>query len=222
MKIYTTKSAIFVALSLLLHYTQAHASKLTFDISSIADGRIIDQTYGNNITATTMGAFSYGSDQGFTPNVTLNYGPNSPQLWTKNFGNLTNLLQSSRPDPQLLVLTFTAEAGFNVRLHSFDLAGWTPGFNSEPTINSVSVLDGANNILFSQSNPVISITSSTPFTFGTPLTGQVLKIQIDATNIDADDIGIDNIIFSQVSTPADPLPDLIIDLIIGQAVSEPV
>jgi hypothetical protein len=200
MKAYLLTLGILIALSSAFTCTEARASVLTFDITGISNNQIVNSAYGDNITAATVGSFSYGAANGFTPDVTVDYGPASPKLWTTQFGDLTNVLISSSPDPNLLILTFTAENGFNVSLHSFDLVGWTPGFSLDPTINSVKVFDGNNNVLFTQTNPTISIVSHTSFTFGTPLAAQVLKVQIDALNIDSDDIGIDNINFSQSST----------------------
>jgi hypothetical protein len=199
MKADIVTSGILIALSSVFTYAEARASVLTFDLTGISNNQIVNSAYGDNITAATVGSFSYGFAQGFTPNVTVDYGPLSPKLWTTQFGDLANVLISSSPDPNLLIVTFTAANGFSVRLHSFDLAGWTPGFSFDPTINSVKVFDGNNNVLFTQTNPTVSITSHTPFTFGTPLAAQVLKVQIDALNIDSDDIGIDNIIVSQSS-----------------------
>jgi hypothetical protein len=204
MKAYTVASGILIALSSVFTYSVTRASVLIFDITGISNNQIVNSAYGDNITAATVGSFSYGAAQGFTPNVTVDYGPASPKLWTTQFGDLTNVLISSSPDPNLLIVTFTAANGFNVRLHSFDVAGWTPGFSLDPTINSVKVFDGNNNVLFTQTNPTISITSHRPFTFSTPLAAQVLKVQIDALNVDSDDIGIDNIKFSQSITGQNP------------------
>lgn len=199
MKSHAITSALVVALSSVLTPTEAHASTLIFDISGIPDG-ILNQAYGDNITAAEVGSFSYGVARGFTPDVTVDYGPASPQLWTTGFGDLTNGLSSSLPDPNLLTLTFTAAYGFNVSLYTFDLAG-SSSFGLNPIINSVTIFDGDNNVLFSQTNAEISISSHTSFTFGTPLTAQVLKVKIDALNTDSDDIGIDNVTFSQVQVP---------------------
>ena len=135
MKTIPITSAGMAILISLLASPLTHASLLIFDVANISNGSILNQNYGDNITATTMGNFSYGSVQGFTPNVTVSYGPNSPQLWTNQFGNLTNVLISSLPDPQPLTLTFTADPGFNVRLtHSTSLDGH-PGLAPIPRSN---------------------------------------------------------------------------------------
>lgn len=196
MEINTITFAWVVALSSVLTPIKARAAVLTFDMPV---NPVVDQAYGDNITAATNGDFSYGVAQGFTPDITVAYEAGSPQLWATGYGDLKNGLTSDSSDQELLVLTFTATSGFDVRLHSFDLAA--TGFSSDETINSVTVFDGNNNILFSQTNPKISISSHTSFTFGTPLTAQVLKVKIDAQNTDSDDIGIDNVTFSQIAVP---------------------
>jgi hypothetical protein len=204
--------ALFAGLSLLLATAEVRASVLTFDLSGLSNGQSIDQTYGDNITAPTIGGFSYGSAQGFTPNISVAYGPNDARLWADSFGDVTNVLISAG-DNTLLTLTFTAAAGLGVRLHSFDLVGWTPGFASDPTINSITVFDGNDNLLFSQTGPSISISSHTTFAFGAPLVAEELRVQIDALNIDSDDIGIDNVIFSETV----PEPGFVLSLANGVA-----
>jgi hypothetical protein len=76
-------------------------------------------------------------------------------------------------------------------------------------INSVKVLDGANHTLFSQSSVPVqgdaSPPSHTTFTFP-PLVASTLSIRIDASNLTADfgaeDVGLDNVHFSQVPEPS--------------------
>lgn len=150
-----------------------------------------------------MGGFAYGAAEGFTPDVTLQYGNTSPALWTTDYGNLTNVLFEDADNTGVLNLTFTG-SGINARLHRFELAAYNPAFGPDPTITSVTVFDSANTVLFSQNNVTVSTTTSTAFAFATPLEDDVLRIEIDARNLADlnDDIAIDNVVFSQVPEPA--------------------
>src|SRR5205085_5057701 len=143
----------------------------------------------------------YGTAGGATPNVVADYGSdilsNGP-----NFGDLGNVLYHTR-NPGYFELTLTADAGRQVSLNSFDMAGYA---HVSYTIPFVRVLDITNHVLFSQENVFIdsSPTGHTHFDFAPPLTGQSLTIQF---NPDAagDKIGFDNVLFSQF-TPATPPP----------------
>ena len=54
--------------------TPLSAAVLTFDTGNTTDGSGIPTTYGDNITATTIGSSSYGATGGFTPDITVSYG----------------------------------------------------------------------------------------------------------------------------------------------------
>ena len=182
--------------------TGANGAVLTFDITGIGNFDNIDQSYGDNVTATTMGSFSYGSAEGFTPNVVVEYGDSDPSLWTTGYGNLTNVLFENLDGSGVLTVDFSADPGFEVLIHEFDLVGYDSAFGTPPTIDLVDVSD-ASNSLFSLANAVISDTTSTNFSFSPALQAPQLTITIDARNLGNlnDDIAIDNIVFSQVAIP---------------------
>ena len=127
-----------------------------------------------------------------------------PQVitWDSQFGDLDRVCMGT--EPYLFQMKLVADAGYLVSLQSFDMACW-PGVNY--TINSVKIFEentNTNTPLFVQTNVLILGSPSTPpqhshFIF-TNLTASRILIQYDATNVDSDDVGIDNITFSQVGT----------------------
>ena len=185
------------------------ATVLTFDIAGITNFQAAPQGYGDNVTSSSMGSFSYGSAQGFTPNLTVSYGNTTPALWTTGYGDLTNIAFEDADGSGILNITLTSAAtGVQARLHSFDLAAFTANFASDPTINSVTVYDGANAVLFAQNNVTIARTGHTSFVFDPPLIGATLRIEVNALNLGGrnDDIAADNITFSQVGSPPSGTP----------------
>jgi hypothetical protein len=193
------KTFIISAFLALMTAAKLQATVLTFDITGLTDFFPAPQAYGDNVTSATMGAFSYGTTGGFTPNITTTYGNTQPTLWTTGYGDLSNVLFEDQDNTGVLNITFSADPGFLVRLHSFDLAAYNPAFGSDPTITSVTVFNSLNVALFTRANASISEITRTPFTFATPLSDTSLRIEIDARNLGGlnDDIGADNITFSQ-------------------------
>lgn len=185
----------------------ASATILTFDLP-LDDASAIDQSYGDNVSGSPQGGFSYGvGAEGFTPNVTVAYSDNS-RFWGPDFGDLVNVVYTLDGSFEL---TLTAAAGFVVELFEFDLAGW---LQADYTINSVSVRDGGGNVLFSQTNAHIEGDGGGPrrthFDFSSdPLSASVLIIAFDSSNLggNADNIGIDNIRFGQQRASQTPVPE---------------
>jgi hypothetical protein len=107
-------------------------------------------------------------------------------------------------EPQPFEFRLVADPGFKVELNSFDMAGW-PHLDFA-SIASVSVEDGAGIVLASQSNVLIQGDAIEPqhthLSF-TGITAQELRIKFDSTTdghgnvLDSDDVGLDNINFSQ-------------------------
>lgn len=205
------------------------ATILTFDITDLSypgaenfpEGFQISQAYGDFVTSTSVpfggGTFDYGvGAEGFTPNVSVDYGPVSaqtggPSLWRYNYGDLIRILYQgstftgSGTDYDYLVITLQADPGFEVLLYGFELAGW---FETDYTVMGVAVYNSVFNDLFPDQNRVFhdpnamvmgSGPSHTSYVFGTPLRGRTIAIFIDASNLGATSelIGIDNIWFGQ-------------------------
>lgn len=183
---------------------------LTFDLGpQVGNGAFVPQAYGDNVTAATMGDFSYGGSAPFTPNISVLYsgGDTGPGVWNTNYGDLTNVIFGQQSE--FLFVTFTPQAGSTVRLNSFDLAGWP---DTDYVIDAVQVFaDG--NPLFEQFNVFINGATGTPrhtpFTFTNLTANTFLTIQIDARNLgnQSDNIGIDNISFSQLGGNAAAAPE---------------
>ena len=91
-----------------------------------------------------------------------------------------------------------ADPGYLVNLASFDMANWG---NYSQTISSLSLQDGNGNNLYFASNVLVPGTGHTHYTF-TTATAPTVKILFDASvGVDADDVSMDNITFSQQSVP---------------------
>src|SRR5215211_6903160 len=78
----------------LLNIQRSSATDLTFDGTSGP----VNQSYGDRVTSTTMGAFSYGEHgEDFTPNITVQYDPNSgaAYTWPSGYGDLIRTLYES-------------------------------------------------------------------------------------------------------------------------------
>lgn len=183
-------------------------------------GADLQTDYGDRVSAGSMpvpgGTFTYGnSGEGFTPNVTLDaFAANANQinsrvsLWGNGYGDLVNVLFGDQNTGSFTV-QLTADAGFEVRLFHFDLAGFG---NRDFTINEVRVTDGTG-ALFSQLDVLVEGDLTGPrhtaFDFASPLAAQVLNIVIDYSNLAGnaqDNIGIDNIRFGQDPAGVDPPP----------------
>ncbi len=219
------QALLLVTLSL----SQSQATILTFDIfdpgfpgtENFPEGFQIFQNYGDFVTSTSVpfggGTFDYGvGAEGFTPNVSVDYGPVSPQtggpsLWRYNYGDLIRILYQgstftgSGTDFDYLVITLQADPGFDVLLYSFELAGW---FETDYTIMGVAVYNDVFNDLFPAQNRVFHDLNAlvlgtgpthTSYVFNSPLRGNTIAIFIDASNLGANSelIGIDNIRFGQ-------------------------
>ena len=176
---------------------------LTFDPASgsFTSASALPQAYGDRVTAATQGGFKYGTAGGFTPNVVAQYGttgtnPATILCWTTSYGNLTGVIYSS-PSGSKFQLVLTADAGFNVSLSSFDMAGY-PATNY--TINNVKVADGTGKVLFNQNNVLIKGAgpSHTHFTMPITVVAQKLVITFDSSNQGGYNVGMDNVQFSQV------------------------
>jgi hypothetical protein len=180
---------------------RAGALELTFDPVD-HDFQRIDQGYGDRVTTTPQDGMEYGTAEGFTPNVETSYGPIPPalpSLWRVGYGDLVDVLFEDQDSWGVLEVTFTADPQWNVALHGFDMAA----YRSVGPIRSLQVRDGAGTVLFTESDVSIPAVSHRRFEFDPPLEAHVLVLAFDSGNLGqhSDDIGMDNIAFSQVSVP---------------------
>jgi hypothetical protein len=198
----------------------ASATVLTFDIVGIAPGVNLPQTYGDNVTAAIMGNFSYGTAQGFTPNVTVSYVANNtpgvtPELqwWSTGYNDLVNIVENEADGDTGYRIVLTAAAGFNVTLQSFDLGN----FGSAVTLPGLQVLNSSNTPLLNLSNIAVPADTSPHLSFAGPWTSSTLSIVVNTTGLggQTDNIGLDNITFSQSAVTAPGIPEPASLLLIG-------
>jgi len=206
------------------------ATTLTFNITGAQQNEAIPQGgsaltgYGTFVNSSTLGNFNYliGSE-GATPNVRVSYGPateltgtcsfdatNScvyqyPATGTDRFGDLSAVIaQSSRgADSGKLLVTFLADPGYTVSLQGFDVAIWQVLNLSMETVNSIEILDGANNVLSAANNVAVpGDASHLHFAPASIVSAPVIRLALDASNLGfpgAENIGISNIQFSQAT-----------------------
>lgn len=206
------------------------ATTLTFNITGAPQNEAIPQGgsaltgYGTFVNASTIGNFNYliGSE-GATPNVRVTYGPETqftgvcsfdatsscvyqyPATGADRFGDLSAVIaQSSRgADSGKLLVTFLADPGYTVSLQGFDVAIWQVLNVPMETINSIQILDGANNVLSAANNVVVpGDTSHLHFAPGSIVSAPVIRLAIDASNLGypgTENTGISNIQFSQAT-----------------------
>lgn len=162
-----------------------HATQLNFDTYSGA-------TYGDRVSVFGPG---YGSAGGATPNITLDFVPSAGQtfsVYASGYGTLQNALGHVNFDVPGSI-RFTPDAGWDVVLQGFDIAGWSASSYANSRIRIVDG-DGATRYdsgLFTfAANTVLSLPPA-PIRSSGPLT---LFVN------DFGDLGIDNLVFSQVSS----------------------
>jgi hypothetical protein len=207
----TSTRMLLILAALLLWATAPHATAavLTFDIVGQADYAPLSQEYGDRITSTAMGSFSYGIDSGYTPNISVTYtgtpgGPLGSDLcvWGSWSTQETNVLNNEDDGEPLLRIDFTADSGYLVNLHSFDLTAYLGGTF---TVDNL-LIQNQNGALLSESG--ISINGPINYNDddeGTIWSGTQISIILDLTSVgrENDSIGLDNIKFSQsVPEPA--------------------
>jgi len=178
-----------LALAACLAPLPAPATLLLFENSSGFNlSAIFPQSYGDRVTNTLQNGFRYGLANGATPNVEVSYL--NAGTWSTGYGNLTNLVYVRSPGP--LEITLTADPGFEVLLHGFDLG--------------LRVVDLGGALLHAQDNLLVQGMpgTRTSLSFPTPLHARVVRIRIDSSNLGSSalqNIGIDNVLFSQAAVP---------------------
>lgn len=204
----TTRFALSLLTLVFVFSLQSRTSAdvvLIFDQSGgTGNGQQLDQDYGDRVTASPDGnGHQYdiitGAGLGLTPNVEMSYGPGIPRLWILGYGDLTNVYYEEDMNDGALEMTFDADPGYEVGLFGFDVAA----FLSDRTIAGLSVVDGNNNVLWSQGSTLISGTSHNDFDFVNGLFAESLTLSIDLSGLGSDynDIGIDNVHFAQRAIP---------------------
>lgn len=173
---------------------------LTFEPNP-GNGLQLDQNYGDRVTSTSQNGFSYGqTTSGFTPNVEVTY--NTLFHWDGSYGDLVDVIYSAE---ELTNIALVADAGFEVLLYGFDLAGWP---NATYVIPSVRVQDGNGSTLFFESDVVVNGNAQGPghssILFGVPLRAAEIHLEIDSSPFFASLVGIDNVRFAQTVSVPEP------------------
>jgi hypothetical protein len=202
-----TKTFLTLTGAIVLITVPGRADMLLFNptVGAFSNLNPLPQGYGNRITAADQGGFHYDLVGGATPNVVTQFATGSmPAIftWDFQFGDLQNVIFAQ--EPRVFQFNLNADPGFLVTLNSFDMASWPM---LDYTIKSVTIEDGNGAVLYSQSNPLIKGANSTHTHFSfNGVTANTLQIFFDSTNVDSDDVGIDNINFSQ-SRVVDAVPE---------------
>jgi len=184
----------------------ANATILTFDIPNLTNFQNAIQDYGDNVTGLVDGTGSYGvGAEGFTANITAEYGTIDPAYWTSGYSDLTNVLFDDADSRGPLELILTADAGYSVALYDFDLGA----FGADRTVTSVRVTDETSTVLFESLGDTISGATHSDYFFSSPLSGQSLTITIDQILLGgaSDDVALDNIRFGQFENQNAPVPE---------------
>lgn len=195
------------------------ATTLTFNITGAQQNEAIPQAYGAYVNSAVFGNYNYLiGPEGPTPNVFVTYGP-STQLtgvcgfdastscvyrYENEFGDLGSVIaQSSRgADQGKIVTTLTADPGYLVSILGFDVAAWHY-LGSDLTVDSISILDGDDNVLWSVTDVTAPVDGHAHFAPG--VSAPVLSLSLDASNLGypgAENVGISNIEFSQTPEPS--------------------
>jgi hypothetical protein len=198
--------------------TVSFGTVLTFDN---AESSVIPTDYGsrvNNSGNDAGGRTGFNLTHGATPNVTVQMfsadyqGGTWNQLgnlyrWSTNYADLVDVAFHNPPTEGARII-LTADAGQEVRLHSFQMGGWP---RSDQTLPFLQVLVDGNPV-FTQTNITISGTTADTFTFDpNAVKGRVIEIRFGGNW----NVGIDNIAFSQTGgcepNPADVNNDGVVD-----------
>lgn len=161
------------------------ATQLTFDTYN-------STTYGDRVTDFGLG---YGSAGGATPNITLDFVPanGAPfSVYTSGYGPLRHALGHTNYDVPGQV-RFTPDPGWDVVLQGVDIAAWSSASYANSRIR---IVDGSGTTRY----------DSGLFTFGPNTVLQLPAAPIRSSGPltlfvnDFGDLGIDNVVFSQVSS----------------------
>ena len=192
----TLPAAAVVAASLALLAGTAQATMLTFtSISNLGPAHGAD--YGDRVTAAGPGI---GLEGGATPNIVLDFVPTSSAspftVYAGGYASLSSALGHTSFNVKGYV-QFTPDPGWDVVLTSFEVAGW---LSSNYPDSRIRVVDTEGATLFDSGSftfPASTVQSFLPAPIRSSLP---LRLVID----DFGDLGIDNVLFSQVATIPEP------------------
>ncbi len=190
-------AAIALATGLSLAAGGAQATQLTFEgVSSL--GPTAGTDYGDRVVTFGTGL---GPAGGPTPNVVLDFVPTnngSPfSVYSSGYGSLLQALGHGAFNVKGYV-QFTPDPGWDVVLEDFDIAGWS---SSSYPDSRIQVVDTAGTVYFDSGVFTFPATTTLRSYLTEPIRSTLpLRLIID----DFGDLGIDNVIFSQVATIPEP------------------
>lgn len=176
------------------------ATVLTFDIDGISNYAAIPQSYGDRVAGVDQGSFLYGHAGGVTDHVVVNY--TSVTFWGSNFNSLLGVANNETDGANGFSIQLAADDDYTVQLASFDVGN----YSNNLLVPGITVTNESGTVLYSQIpmqlGPVAEPHRS--IVFDAPLQGQSLTIHVDTTGLgnSSDNVGLDNIQFSQVPEPA--------------------
>lgn len=183
----------------------SNATILTFKTntgSSLPGSALIQSPwYGDRVNATTVGSFGYGvGSEGFTPNVEVRYsGDRSvPSTWGGGYGSLQTAMwgssNSSAGDVNRTTITFTADAGYDVRILGFKAADWNNGIPG--VTRNLWITDGSTTI-WSYAGAITDTTFNDFDLSALNLSGSTLTLNFDH----GWHTGISDVVFAQSVVP---------------------
>lgn len=198
-----------LALLAMTWFSPAQATILTFDFQPrLNQNDPIPQSYGDNVTATTMGAFNYGVGNGFTPNITVSYRTllgdgsvkfNDVLFWDTGYSTLVDVAianafddGSGNGDVGYGEITFTPSGGVFVIINSFQMAAFNTAGDQLNQV--VRILDQFNNVVWGGPTDIL-VGQVYTFTPGVISNGP-LRLQFGNSWF----VGIDNINFDEASS----------------------
>ncbi len=186
----------------------AQTTTLTFDgVSSSA----LHTGYGDYVDGPAAGGFTYTGSGGFTPHVTVAFGSDNGATgqgmftWSTGYNDLVNVVYGAingGSDPAgfaELAVTMSADPGHLAILESFDVGNWGVAVN----LPYVRVVDETGAILFEELNVDLNANTSPDeknYILSPAPQGQILTLQISVAGLGniADNVGIDNLTFSEM------------------------
>lgn len=186
-------------------FAASQATILTFQSSSGSSlpGAAVTTApwYGDRVNALTVGGFSYGvGSEGFTPNVQVRYSGDrsTPSTWASGYGSLPFALWGSSSngatDVNRTTITFTADAGYDVRILGFKAADWS---NSLPGVTrNLWITDGSTTI-WSYAGSIDSNTFNQFNLSSLNVSGSTLTLNFDH----GWHTGIADVVFAQSAVP---------------------
>ncbi|MFM9874203.1 MAG: PEP-CTERM sorting domain-containing protein [Fimbriimonadaceae bacterium] len=183
----------------------SQATIFTFDIDQLGNGSALPQGYGDNVTSANMGTFHYEIANGTTPDILVSYagspgGQTDVNWWSTGYSDLTNVMEYEPDGAPVFSVTFTGTNGANAVLNSFDLGN----FGASVILPGLTVRNGSGTILWQQTNIAVASSSSPHLSFNVGgLSASVLTLEVNVAGLggNSDNIGLDNISFSQDSVP---------------------